>query len=181
MLARPERWTGLPANRVEAHKFGTCTIVRSTIAAPSGTVRSGGRGYSVWCSSSALALTLWKAASRMTAPSYRTTMPPTPPQRATAWRAIASNTGWTSVGELEMTRRISLVAVCRANDSVSACPRLSTSAFRSSVWERVTALAVFRGPAHSSQNLAVARFSCWHRGHVIAYSHAPGAAQVWRR
>ena len=34
--------------------------------------------------------------------------------------AIASNTGWTSVGELEMTRRISLVAVCCSSASVSS-------------------------------------------------------------
>ena len=31
---------------------------------------------------------------------------------------MVSNTGWTSVGELEMTRRISLVAVCCSSASV---------------------------------------------------------------
>ena len=34
-------------------------------------------------------------------------------------RAMASKTGWTSVGELEMTRRISAVAVCCSSASVS--------------------------------------------------------------
>ena len=33
--------------------------------------------------------------------------------------AMASNTGWTSVGELEMTRKISLVAVCCSRASVT--------------------------------------------------------------
>ena len=33
---------------------------------------------------------------------------------------MASKTGWTSVGELEITRRISAVAVCCSSDSVSS-------------------------------------------------------------
>jgi hypothetical protein len=33
---------------------------------------------------------------------------------------IAANTGWMSVGELEMTRRISAVAVCWSSASVRA-------------------------------------------------------------
>ena len=33
-------------------------------------------------------------------------------QSRAALSATTSKTGWTSVGELEMTRRISLVAVC---------------------------------------------------------------------
>ena len=39
-----------------------------------------------------------------------------------AFSAMASSTGWRSVGELEMTRRISLVAVCCSRASVTcAC------------------------------------------------------------
>ena len=37
-----------------------------------------------------------------------------------AFSAIASSTGWISVGELAMTPRISLVAVCCSNASVRA-------------------------------------------------------------
>ena len=40
--------------------------------------------------------------------------------------AIVSSTGWTSVGELEMTRRISPVAVCCSRASVSSRLRPST-------------------------------------------------------
>ena len=47
--------------------------------------------------------------------------------------AIVSNTGWTSVGELEITRRISAVAVCCSRASVRsaflACSSLSSRAF----------------------------------------------------
>ena len=40
------------------------------------------------------------------------------PDSCTALRTIVVNTGWTSVGELLMTRRISLVAVCCSRASV---------------------------------------------------------------
>ena len=40
---------------------------------------------------------------------------------------MASNTGWTSVGELLMTRRISLVAVCCSSASVSSRLRACSS------------------------------------------------------
>ena len=42
-------------------------------------------------------------------------------------RAIVSKTGWTSVGELAMTRRISPVAVCCSSASVSSRLRASSS------------------------------------------------------
>jgi hypothetical protein len=41
-----------------------------------------------------------------------------PWQSCTALRAIVSNTGWTSVCDWLITRRISLVAVCCSNASV---------------------------------------------------------------
>ena len=50
-----------------------------------------------------------------------------PSHSRTALRTMASNTGWTSVGELEMTRRISPVAVCCSSDSVSSRFRASSS------------------------------------------------------
>ena len=41
------------------------------------------------------------------------------PQTLTPLRAIASKTGWTSVGELPITRRISLLAVSRSNAALT--------------------------------------------------------------
>jgi hypothetical protein len=49
------------------------------------------------------------------------------PHKRSALAAIVSNTGCTSVGELEMTRRISLVAVWYSSDSLSSCVRACTS------------------------------------------------------
>ncbi len=55
------------------------------------------------------------------------------PDSCTALRTIVVNTGWTSVGELLMTRRISLVAVCCSSASVRsaflACSSVSSRAF----------------------------------------------------
>ena len=45
-------------------------------------------------------------------------------------RAMVSNTGWRSVGELEMTRRISPVAVCCSSASVSSRLRVCSSVNR---------------------------------------------------
>ena len=49
---------------------------------------------------------------------------------ARALCTMVSKTGWTSVGELEMTRRISLVAVCCSRASVSSRLRASSSVNR---------------------------------------------------
>jgi hypothetical protein len=46
-----------------------------------------------------------------------------PSHRTTALRKIASNTGSTSVGELLMTRRISLVAVCCSSAALRSALR----------------------------------------------------------
>src|SRR5262245_27511652 len=89
------------------------------------------------------------------------------PQSVTALRTIASNTGWTSVGELEITRRISLVAVCCSRASPNDRLRLSISVFRCAC-EPVVRSGPLKGSAQFSQNLAVGRFSCWHRGHFIS-------------
>jgi hypothetical protein len=48
-------------------------------------------------------------------------------QRRTALATMVLKTGWTSVGELEMTRRISLVAVCCSSASVRSRFRASSS------------------------------------------------------
>ena len=52
---------------------------------------------------------------------------------------MMSNTGWTSVGELEMTRRISLVAVCCSSASVSALLRACSSVNRRTFSIAITA------------------------------------------
>ncbi len=66
-----------------------------------------------------------------------------------------------------MTRRISAVAVCCSSASVSA--RLRPSISRLQICVRlVVGLAPVKGPAHSSQNFACGRFSCWHRGQCIS-------------
>ena len=49
------------------------------------------------------------------------------PHSRAALRAMVSKTGWTSVGELEMTRRISPVAVCCSRVSVRSRLRTSSS------------------------------------------------------
>ena len=46
-----------------------------------------------------------------------------------AFSATTSNTGWRSVGELAITRRISAVAVCCSKASLSSRRRVSTSCF----------------------------------------------------
>ena len=50
------------------------------------------------------------------------------PHSLAAFSATASRTGWRSVGELEMTRRISLVAVCCSRASVRSAFRACSSA-----------------------------------------------------
>ncbi len=51
----------------------------------------------------------------------------------------ASNTGWTSVGEPEMTRKISLVAVCCCSVSVRSWFLASSSRKSRTFWIAITA------------------------------------------
>src|SRR4029453_10248135 len=77
---------------------------------------------------------------------------------------IASNTGWTSLGDDEMTFRISGVAPC--------CSAASASEF---LWRSISACTsaygapppATRGLPHCPQNFWLAGFSCWHRGPFI--------------
>jgi hypothetical protein len=73
----------------------------------------------------------------MSSPSYLKIALNWASQRRSALAAIVSKTGCTSVGELLMTRRISLVAVCCS--SVSVRSRLRTS---SSVKRRTFSMAI---------------------------------------
>ncbi len=60
-------------------------------------------------------------------------------QSRAALRTIASKTGWTSVGEAEMARRISPVAVCRASVSVSSRLRPPSASTRRAFSTAMTA------------------------------------------
>ena len=67
-----------------------------------------------------------RRARRISVPTSRSTASERLAEPA-ALSAIASNTGWTSVGEPEMTRRISPVAVCCSSASVRSRLRASSS------------------------------------------------------
>src|SRR5215470_74915 len=89
-----------------------------------------------------------------------------PSHRRMALWAIASKTGCTSVGELEITRKISAVAVCCSSASLSECLRISTSTC-SAVADPAPGVAPRSDAPHSPQNFIIRRFSCWHRGHFM--------------
>src|SRR5216684_3446929 len=89
----------------------------------------------------------------MSLPSNLKTVVNLAPQRRWALAAMDSNTGWASVGELEITRRISLVAVC--------CSRESARAFSSRL----------RSPA-SCLRSAVSRLSDFSSASTLASSAA---------
>src|SRR5215813_9589021 len=74
---------------------------------------------------------------------------------------MASKTGCASVGELLMIPRISAVAACWSRASLK---ERSSSAQGD---DGSLLLGSLKGVPHSSQNFATARFSCWHRGHVM--------------
>ena len=67
------------------------------------------------------------ATNRRDSPSRRKIETSLAPQSRAALSATTSITGWRSVGELEMTRRISAVAVCCSRASVSSRFRASSS------------------------------------------------------
>ncbi len=66
----------------------------------------------------------------MVAPSNRETTATSAPHSLPARSAMMSKTGWTSVGELEIARRISLVAVCCSSASVRSRLRAPSSVKR---------------------------------------------------
>jgi hypothetical protein len=65
--------------------------------------------------------------------------------------------------------------------SAAQAPRLARAAGPCRTPLTAILATELNGTPHSRQNLAGEGFSCWHRGHFIKRSHAPGAAQVWRR
>src|SRR5262252_8658854 len=89
---------------------------------------------------------------------------------------MASKTGCASVGELLMIPRISAVAACWSRASLKA---RSSSAQGD---DGSLLLGSLKGVPHSSQNFAAARFSCWHRGHVMPQppsSRGGGRSEPW--
>src|SRR5215470_5055375 len=141
---------------------GTWTTARVKIARPLKAPRLGGRGYACLTAASRSGSTLWCAARCKSCPSKRITRPLTASHSRAAFAAMASNTGWMSPGELLMTRRISLVAVCCSCASVK---ERCKSAYGGAGWALPSGCR--KGVPHASQNFAAARFSCWHRGHVM--------------
>jgi hypothetical protein len=91
------------------------------------------------------------------------------PQSRAALSATTSITGWRVVGELEMTRRISLVAVCCSSASLRA---LVISAHDGA--GRPLGLAV-RGVPHTPQNFILGACSCWHPGQGMLASPESGS------
>src|SRR5258705_6108094 len=77
------------------------------------------------------------------------------PQKRAALLTTVSSTGWRSVGELEITRRISLVAVCCSRESARAFSRASTlassAAFVICVMEILLRQGTGRGAVSSRQ------------------------------
>src|SRR5215831_1672513 len=84
---------------------------------------------------------------------------------------MASKTRCASVGELLIIPRISAVAACWSRASLKERSS-STQGDDGSLL-----LGSLKGVPHSSQNFAAARFSCWHRGHVMQSLPAAGSAE----
>src|SRR5258707_14587244 len=79
-------------------------------------------------------------------------------QRRRALARIVSNTASTLVGEPEITRKISLVAVCCSSAPLSARSRSACDPL---------SLERLRGVPHSPQYFWLEGFSCWHRGQCM--------------
>ncbi len=109
------------------------------------------------------------ATCRSTLPSVKWIDAADAPQRFTARSAIASSTGWTSVGELEMARRISLIAVCCSRPSLvslnSRTLSMAMAAWRANVWTSATCLSENRSGFHPPQGDGADRVVLAHQRH----------------
>ena len=114
-----------PAERDRSYAYSgssatsTWTTRASGSRGPSALPRPGGSGNTRDGPPSGLRGQAVTATEWIRLPSKRKTLPLTASHNRAALSAIASKTGWRSVGELEMTRRISAVAVCCSSASVS--------------------------------------------------------------
>ena len=131
------RWLRLPslratstlATRGSSSMSATLTTARSVIARrmrPRGAI-----GFSSRQSRNASSVTWWPATKCTRLPSKLNTAPNIALQSLTAFLAMALNTGCVSVGDLEITRRISLAAVCCSSASASSRASFAFSAARS--------------------------------------------------
>src|SRR5215831_11130815 len=84
---------------------------------------------------------------------------------------MALNTGWISLRELEITRRIALVVACWSRASVKKCWR---SAYEGADW--VVPARCWRGVPQSPQNFWCGRFWRSHRRHCIPPSKSGSRA-----
>ena len=164
------------------------TTAPSRTARPCMIARVGRVGNIRWTNSIPSGLTwLWAARCR-SSPSYRETMLVVPSHNRIALLAIASNTGWVSVGDWLMTRRISLVAVCWSSAVVksrllawssvnSRTFSMAMTAWSAKVWSSSISASGTRlarsasGPSRRSLRLLEHR----HRYHA-SVSHVPGRA-----
>ena len=88
-------------------------------------------------------------------------MPKTPSHNRAAFSAMASKTGWTSVGELLMTRRISLVAVCWSRASVTCAEPPSAPLSCNSVNSRTFSIAMTAWSAKVWSSATCASVNGW--------------------
>ena len=84
-------------------------------------------------------------------------------QRCAARSATASSTGCTSVGELEITRRISLIAVCCSSEFCSSCVRSSTLRSRPAYDSRSCVVMRLNRSASPSSSSPVRTTIVWSR------------------
>jgi hypothetical protein len=119
----------VPVASGSASISGTCTTARSRMALAPTLPRVSGIGPMAPMASSTPGLKLLEATRWSCSPSSRHATQDSPSKRPLALLAMASNTGRTSVGELEMTPRISAVAVCCSSASASRFSRSRTREF----------------------------------------------------
>ncbi len=113
--------------------------------------RPGGEGYALRMTSKVPGKRPSSAATVIISPSKRNTMVKAAAHNRVALEATASKTGCRSVGELEMTRRISLVAFSRS--------RLSARSFSSSRCPAVSFFGDLRTTGRRASTLAFSGFA----------------------
>ena len=112
----------------------TCTMRRSRTARPVTEPRVNGNRERGQAPADLAAITSWNgrapAAPRSVGHRAGRCMTSVAPQKRAAARTTVSRTGWMSVGDPEIARRISAVAVCCSRVSVSSRLRASRSLTR---------------------------------------------------
>ena len=137
-----------------ASMSGIWAKARSRSARPIAVLRLGARGKLRSYSAAPAGPSPWWATRRIISPSNRNTAQNWASHSCIARRAIMSNTGCVSVGELLMTFRISPVAVCCWSASVVSLNRrtfsIAITAWSAKVLSRST-FASAKYPGHAGQ------------------------------